>query len=380
MNDAAHCLKCQAVLRTRGGVNESGPGLSDRSALQMDTKRQAGEASTYKYDPGSAMESKSGRCDASPDGMHNWKFGKCAYCQKSEGQLAKGSGVMANPGGATGECARGGKCMYKFAKCTKCGMGEGGIAGGGAGGRRAPPPSAPASAPSAKPVFAPGEVGRATAAPREVARDAGGYGGGGGRQPGTGPTCRDQAPAAAPKAGGYSAQPAPAAPYKAQDAPMAQGGRAAGGGDEERVKMECFSCGYKSVPQWMNNEAHCLKCDVILRKRENCQGEGGNWSANPATLRPGAADTGHRRQAGEASTYKQSPSSAMESKSGQCDESPDGVHNWKFGKCTFCQKGEGKLAKAPGAMANPGGSGGCGAGGKCIYKFSKCSKCGKREF
>lgn len=63
-----------------------------------------------------------------------WSFrhhGPCQgnYCQKAEGKFAKGPGVMANPGGATG-CAKGGKCMFKFAKCTKCGQGELGVKAG----------------------------------------------------------------------------------------------------------------------------------------------------------------------------------------------------------------------------------------------------------
>lgn len=39
----------------------------------------------------------------------------------------------------------------------------------------------------------------------------------------------------------------------------------------DRVKMECPVCGYKSFPQWMNNQAHCLKCDAVLKTRPSCQ-------------------------------------------------------------------------------------------------------------
>merc|ERR1711937_740090 len=46
--------------------------------------------------------------------------------QKPEGQLASGSGLTTYPGGAGG-CGKGGKCMFKFAKCTKCGRGERGL-------------------------------------------------------------------------------------------------------------------------------------------------------------------------------------------------------------------------------------------------------------
>jgi len=98
----------------------------------------------------------------------------------------------------------------------------------------------------------------------------------------------------------------------------------------------------------------------------------------------GAAATGPatRRAAGEACTNKLAPSDACESDSGVCAKNNGGPHHFKYGACMFCHIGEGKLnkAKGTGAMAYAGGEGGCPKGGKCMYKFSKCSKCGKKEF
>merc|ERR1719498_1635012 len=116
---------------TRASCQENASQWVERAdlAVNASNRRAPGEASTYKHDPSSAMESKSGVCEISPDGRHNWKFGKCSYCQKGEGQFSKGPGAMANPGGVN-ECPKGGKCMFKFARCTKCGRGEQGITGG----------------------------------------------------------------------------------------------------------------------------------------------------------------------------------------------------------------------------------------------------------
>ncbi|CAK0875311.1 unnamed protein product [Prorocentrum cordatum] len=182
------------------------------------------------------------------------------------------------------------------------------------------------------------------------------------------PRRRALEPAFAPRRTGTSAVAA---------RPLARGGPQSPAGDgagrNERAKVECPFCGYKCFPQWLNDEAHCLKCDKVIKTQLSI----------PAARHRGAGARHRgpsRRQPGEASTYKVSPGSAMESISGDCQASPDGSHHWKFGKCAYCQKGEGKFEK-PGAMANPGAKvGGCSAGGKCIYKFSKCTKCGKREY
>mmetsp|Transcript_67354 Transcript_67354/g.111563 ORF Transcript_67354/g.111563 Transcript_67354/m.111563 type:complete len:316 (-) Transcript_67354:284-1231(-) len=136
---------------------------------------------------------------------------------------------------------------------------------------------------------------------------------------------------------------------------------------ERAPRMECPHCGYHSHPQWMNDEAHCLKCDAVLLTRASCHGE-----ARPVP--------GTHRAPGEVSTHKYSPSDAMESESGVCKSSPTGMHQWRFGKCAYCRMPEGQLAKGAGTMQDPGAhGGGCPKGGKCMFKFAKCTKCGRGE-
>lgn len=309
LNDRAHCLKCQNVLRVREGLHDVERDFVFREV--DDGRRLAGEASTYKTAPSSAMESASGSCAKAPDGVHHWKYGKCNFCQKAEGKFVKGAGALANPGGAAG-CVKGGKCMFKFAKCTKCGRGEAGVK-----------------------VYS------------------------------------------EPRSAGYAAYVGNDAPLEVEEPPQLPGvawKEDAIPGREERVKLTCHVCGYKSIPQWMNDKAHCLKCDAIVKTRAGLHGE----VDLPENLQK---DLAAHRAPGEASTYKTSPGSAMESAGGSCPKSPNGVHHWKYGKCNYCQKAEGKFVKGAGALANPGGAGGCSKdGGKCMFKFSKCTKCGRSEF
>ena len=78
------------------------------------------------------------------------------------------------------------------------------------------------------------------------------------------------------------------------------------------------------MPQWLNDKAHCLKCQNVLRVREGLHDVERDFVFRDV-------DDG-RRLAGEVSTYKLAPSSAMESASGSCSKAPDGVHHWKYGK------------------------------------------------
>lgn len=94
---------------------------------------------------------------------------------------------------------------------------------------------------------------------------------------------------------------------------------------------------------------------------------------------PREATAAEHRNPGESSTFKLAPSDACESDSGVCAKNDGGPHHYKFGQCQFCKKGEGQLVKGAGTFAYGGGAEGCAKGGKCMFKFSKCSKCGKRE-
>lgn len=165
----------------------------------------------------------------------------------------------------------------------------------------------------------------------------------------------------------------------------------------ERTKIECPFCGYKCFPQWLNNQAHCLKCNNVVMAHPPIQSK--EFAVIAAESAVSVATGLSKRVPGEACTDKfWTPGSAMESSSEGCQASPDGLHHWRFGKCTYCQMGEGDAlrggsaprggspkagaTRSPGSKAScaPGGKGPCASGGKCIYKFAKCTKCGKSEY
>jgi len=158
---------------------------------------------------------------------------------------------------------------------------------------------------------------------------------------------------------------AAAAPAPAAEVAEAKGERG------DRQKVECQFCGYKCIPQWLNDQAHCLKCQAVLKVQPSIHGGGGGAAATSDTT---------RRAPGEVSTNKASPGDRMEHSSGTCAKSPSGAHIWRFGKCAHCGAPEGQTLKGSGVVANPGSVGACDKGGKCIFKFAKCSKCGRKEF
>ena len=247
LNDKAHCLKCQAVLRSRNSLHEAKREILGAEANGED-RRQAGEVSTFKAAPNSAMESASGSCSKAPDGVHHWKYGKCNFCQQAEGKLAKGPGVMQNPGGV-GECQKGGKCMFKFAKCTKCGRGE--LAKGEREDVRRISDASTASSGTNNSKSPRTQVTQPT-------------------QP------RAQSPPLAAAAGllmkDTKSEEEVTKKFSKESKDSESGKSSKGetrktskGGTDDRTRMTCHVCGYKSVPQWLNDKAHCLKCDAILK-------------------------------------------------------------------------------------------------------------------
>lgn len=108
------CDVCLHSWIDKHGKDECPKCLSPLSA-QGQFRRAPGESSTFKASAGSAMESASGECPKG--GQHMWKFGKCSKCGMGEGKFL----AEQKKGG---ECSKGGKHIYKFGVCTKCGASE----------------------------------------------------------------------------------------------------------------------------------------------------------------------------------------------------------------------------------------------------------------
>jgi len=69
---------------------------------------------------------------------------------------------------------------------------------------------------------------------------------------------------------GDNASHIPQRSHESQATPERQAGRAKHANESKRVRMTCPVCGYKSYPQWLNDEAHCLKCDHVVKTRPSC--------------------------------------------------------------------------------------------------------------
>eukprot|EP01063_Lacrimia_lanifica_P040960 TRINITY_DN944_c0_g1_i1.p3 TRINITY_DN944_c0_g1~~TRINITY_DN944_c0_g1_i1.p3 ORF type:complete len:146 (+),score=43.58 TRINITY_DN944_c0_g1_i1:57-494(+) len=121
------CPKCLKPLTNAAPGEHGRPSWSNvmETGAGERPRRQPGEVSTFKASAGSACESSSGQC--AKGGAHTWKFGKCSKCGKGEGQIAGSAprkpsqGVVAK--GTREGCAVG-KHDYKFSKCKVCGKSE----------------------------------------------------------------------------------------------------------------------------------------------------------------------------------------------------------------------------------------------------------------
>ena len=93
-------------------------------------------------------------------------------------------------------------------------------------------------------------------------------------------------------------------------------------------RRECPSCGYRWVDKYRKDE--CPKCVAPLAMPQ--------WQRN-------------KRVPGEASTFKQPPTSVMESRSGVCyDGEP---HHFRLGRCRRCGMSEGKAVEEAFAAQRP---------------------------
>eukprot|EP01064_Diplonema_japonicum_P029404 TRINITY_DN4750_c0_g1_i1.p1 TRINITY_DN4750_c0_g1~~TRINITY_DN4750_c0_g1_i1.p1 ORF type:complete len:170 (+),score=10.95 TRINITY_DN4750_c0_g1_i1:66-512(+) len=142
------------------------------------------------------------------------------------------------------------------------------------------------------------------------------------------------------------------------------------------TRKRCPHCDFSWLDKYGKNE--CPKCCQPLTVG-SAPGSRGSWATSAHSAQQISGRTaGARIQPGEASTYKQSAGSAMESSSGSCPKG--GAHNWKFGKCSKCAKSEGYGSASATARKPSGTSTASCAEGQHKFKFAKCSNCGKREY
>lgn len=145
--------------------------------------------------------------------------------------------------------------------------------------------------------------------------------------------------------------------------------------------FECYQCGFRFLRD-LSKEApdkKCTKCFTgVCGPRGKAPGSGTarsrnderQWTQNDLVNGTGMGNKGARAP---------SAGSRMESQRGSCPRNNGNPHLFRFGKCSYCSKAEGKLIGA-GAAANPGGRGNmCTTGRKHQFKFGVCSVCGERD-
>jgi hypothetical protein len=80
-----------------------------------------------------------------------------------------------------------------------------------------------------------------------------------------------------------------------RESPSAKRRSSSTSASEDRARMECHVCGYRCVPQWLNDEAHCLKCQAVLKRRPSVhQRCGTSGTHGSSSLRPVTPPTRQR--------------------------------------------------------------------------------------
>jgi len=297
----AHCPTCGHSWLDKYGRDECPKCRGCLSeALAGHTRLAPGESSSSKQSAGSAMESQSGVCSANDGGPHLWKFGKCSLCGVSEG---KSAGEVPK----FGECPKGGKHIFKFAKCTKCKCCEGNVS------------AAPTKTPAPKNrtqhhEFSAKEHTLLEKEFDQFDKDGDGF--------------LEHEEIKELFKHQLKRDPSPqelidfiAALDTNHDdkVELDEYIKYVVGGREwtvchESNRMQCPTCGHRWLDKYGKDE--CPKCLAKIS------------TAGKSRLAPG-----------ESSSHKQNAASAMESSSGECPKG--GPHLWKFGKCSKCGIGEG---------------------------------------
>jgi len=306
------------------------------------------------------METEGGECPKG--GAHTYRFGRCSKCGQGEG------GADAKK---FGECRKGGKHIYKFSKCTKCNEQEGGVSA------TAAPKARSTRSASRKPR---GQLSQTQYQIIETDflqydEDHSGF-----------LSEQEMIPVLEKQLGETPCD-------DAMQGFMAQIDL----NHDNKISIEEYitwlhgpgwtvegGCPPAAAPANHTEPAKSCGKSHVASKRKECATCGNKWLDKygrdecPKCLTPLSSAGHQRRQVGEASTYKQSAGSAMESKFGSCPEG--GEHSFKFGKCSKCKRSEGGIRGHQDSGVMKGGTCPKNNGGKHIYKFSKCSKCGAAEF